>query len=443
MRVIQWSARAAVGLVFLIGPGFARAQSTLSLQQAVDLALASRPALKAEAERIAVAEALVYQAGAWSNPQLEFTNENLRPGQSYSTDVDTLAVVTQPLDVLGKRGRRIEAARQTAVRTAAEADVVRREVAREVKLAYWTARGAQERRDLLEASVANFQRIVDYHQSQLSVGTIPEHDVLRVRLEHEQRQVEAHMATVEAASARIALFRAMGRDDDPSVRLGEPLELDRPATSSSAERLELKVSKAAVQEALANASLQSANARPDLGVIVGYKRTLLPGGVHGANTAIVGVRITLPVWDRNNGNRQAAEAETRRQQQLLAETQADVHADLERARQEYNLRRAEVTDTLKPLREHATSLAGIARAASGNSAVRMAIRPNSPTSRTRRSSATVPPLGESICAIPQSSFMIGLVGFASAHAPLLAWLYHNREYHADTAANQVTLDHQE
>src|SRR5438034_7826727 len=106
-----------------IGGAPASAQEALGLQQAVEKALASRASLKAEAERVTVAEGLRQQATARPNPEFQFQNENLRPGQTYLRDVDTLAYVVQPLDVLGKRGRRIDAAEQTVARTGAADDL--------------------------------------------------------------------------------------------------------------------------------------------------------------------------------------------------------------------------------------------------------------------------------------------------------------------------------
>ena len=79
------------------------------------------------------------QAGALPNPEFQFQNENLRPGQTYSRDVDVLAYVVQPLDVLGKRGRRVDAAEQTVMRTQAEYDLAKMRTVRDVKLAYWAA----------------------------------------------------------------------------------------------------------------------------------------------------------------------------------------------------------------------------------------------------------------------------------------------------------------
>src|ERR1700694_3793115 len=79
-----------------------QAQAQLSLQEAVSRALESRASLKAEAERITAAEGIQKQAGLISNPEFQFQNENLRPGMTYGRDVDTLTLINQPLDILGK-----------------------------------------------------------------------------------------------------------------------------------------------------------------------------------------------------------------------------------------------------------------------------------------------------------------------------------------------------
>ena len=371
---MQWCMRALIGAFVLAVSAPVSGQVRLGVEQAVDVALRSRPALKAEAEKVAAAEGQLRQAGVWPNPDFQFSNENLRPGETYTRDVDTLAVVSQPLDVLGKRGPRIDAAAAVVKRTGEELELARRQVAQRVKLAYWAARGAQERRGLLGASVENFKKIVDYHAAQLRVGAIPEQDVLRVRLESEQLQIAAHLAEADATAARVRLLKEMGRPVTEAVVLTEPLDGTSAIESADAanavsRRSEVRVAQAAVAAAAANARWQDTQARPDLGVMYGYKRTLLPDAPAGVNTAIAGVRITIPLFDRNQGNRDAAAAEARRQQQLLAEAELDAQGDLERAQQEYQLRSAEVANTLRPLRDHAMEIAGIARAAYQQGAV--------------------------------------------------------------------------
>ena len=368
VRRYGWTAFICVSmLIGLSPPGWA--QSRLSLQQAVDKALESRALLRAEAERISAEQGRRQQAGLLPNPEFQFSNENLRPGQNYSRDVDTLAYFTQPLDVLGKRKQRIATAEQTVRRTEAEYALVRRQVVQSVQLAYWVARGAQERRDLLKATAANFQSIIDYHAARLSVGAISEQDFLRVRLEGERIKIAANLAMIETTRTLVRLLKQMGETDVSEVVLTEPLEAGAVAIAPVelqqvlAQRLEMRVAAAAVEEAESRARLEDVSARPDLNLIYGYKRTQVGNSGSGANTAIGGLQINFPIFNRNQGNRAAAGAELRRQRQLLAATEADVRADYFGALQEYQLRRDEVVDTLQPLREQAATIAEIAQAA--------------------------------------------------------------------------------
>jgi outer membrane protein TolC len=187
-----------------------RAQTPLTLQDAVDRALESRASLKADRERIAGAEGATQQAGAFPNPEVSFQNENLRPGQDYGDDVGTLPYVVQPLNILGKRDRRVAAAEQGVVRTRAEFEEARWQVVRDVQMVYWAARGTQAIRDLLRDTVGTFRQILQYHEAQLSVGAIAEQNVLRVRLESERLDVNANLASVRASRADFTTVHGPG-----------------------------------------------------------------------------------------------------------------------------------------------------------------------------------------------------------------------------------------
>jgi outer membrane protein, heavy metal efflux system len=345
------------------------AQSTLGLQEAVSKALESRSTLRAEAQRISVAQGLEKQSRLIANPTFQFENQNLRPGQTYSRDVDTYAYLSQPLDILGKRKQRIAVASEEVNSIQAQYELTRRQIVESVKRAYWEARGAQEARDVLKATVENFQSVVDYHSAQFSVGAIAEQDLLRIRLESERLKIDANLAVVEATRTRAALQKEMGQTDFPELILTEPLDSSRAPViaidirEALAQRVEMRVATAALEEAQAKAKLEDVAARPDLRLFYGYKRTQLVDSTTGTNTALAGIQVTLPITDRNQGNRAAASAEVLRQQQLLAATEAEVRADYYGALQEYQLRRSEVVDTLQPLQEHAATISEIAQGA--------------------------------------------------------------------------------
>ena len=346
-----------------------RAQSTLSLKEAVNKAIESRASLKAESERVSIAQGLEKQAGLTANPVFQFENQNLRPGQTYTRDVDTYAFITQPLDVLGKRKQRIVVAKEGINRTQTGYELAKRQIVQSVRLSYWEARGSQEKRDLLKATVENFQKIIDYQSAQLSVGAISEQDLLRVRLEGERLKIAASLAVIEATRARVQLLKEMGQTDFSEVLLTEPLDTNTLAVETIdieqvlAQRIEMKVASVAIEEAQAKLRFQDVSARPDLNILYGYKRTQLVDATSATNTAQAGLQITLPITDRNQGNRAAASAEVRRQQQLLAATEAEVRADYFGALQEYQLRCVEVVETLQPLREHARTISEITQEA--------------------------------------------------------------------------------
>lgn len=372
MRTTHRSSLAELGIVtcFLLFTGASeqcRAQSRLGLQDAVVQAFAARASLKAAAQTVAVAQGLEKQSSLIPNPTFQFENQNLRPGQTYTRDVDTYAYLTQPLDILGKRKQRIAAAGKEVQTNQEQYELARRQVAKSVKEAYWTARGAQELRDLLKATVDNFQSIVDYHSARLSVGAISEQDFLRIRLEYERLKIAASLAVIQATRARVELQKEMGQMDFPDLILTEPLDASRTLAAVDsqqvlAQRAETRAARAELEKAQAKAKLEAVAARPDLNILYGYKRTQLANSNSGTNTALAGVQITLPFTDRNQGNRAAADAEVVRQQQLLAAAQAGVLADYYGASQEYQLRRSEVTETLQPLRGHAVEIADIAQA---------------------------------------------------------------------------------
>lgn len=374
MKIIHKVGVYRLGILFssFLFVGIARpcdAQSKLSLQEAVDLGLKTRASLKAEAQLVSAAQGLQRQAEVIQNPTFQFENQNLRPGQIYVRDVDTYAYLTQPLDVLGKRKQRIAVATKEVANTQAKYELVRRQIAQDIKRSYWIARGAQEVRDLLNSSVENFQKILGYHSAQLTVGAISEQDFLRIRLEDERLKIAANLAVLEATRTRVQLQREMGQRDFPDLRLAEPLDaIQIPIASGTiqqvlAQRIEMRVANAALESAQAKARLEEVAARPDLSVEFGYKRTQLVDATAGTNSALAGVQITLPLMDRNQGNRAAANAEVLRQEQLLAETQANVLADYYSALQEYELRAKEVSGILQPLREHAKEVSEISQAA--------------------------------------------------------------------------------
>ena len=76
-----------------------------------------------------------------------------------------------------------------------------------------------------------------------------------------------------------------------------------------------------------------------------------------------GVQVDLPFANRNQGNIGAAEAEVRVAEASLAAVEATVKAEVRAAQSEYELRRRQLLEILRTLREHASESSKIALAA--------------------------------------------------------------------------------
>lgn len=342
------------------------AQETLTLEAAVERALASHPLLAEGRQRVESARGQLRQAPLTFNPKLILQAENYRnwgtrpilPGR----ESDDFAYLQQTFETAGKRGKRVELASRGLRAAELELEVLRRNVARDVSLAYWAALGAQKVHELLLESVGNFRKIVEYHEIRVREGAMAENDLLRVRLELGRIELAANSAALDAARARIELFRAMGQTAFPEVRLGEPLETAAAAPPLAEEealerRPEARLARERLEQARANLVLQRANATPNFDVLFGFKRSM------GENTLIAGLQWDLPVLNRNQGNVQSAAAEIKAAEANLAATEAIIRAEVKAAAAEYETRRAQIRDLVGRLRQEAAETSKIAQAA--------------------------------------------------------------------------------
>ncbi len=338
------------------------AQTTLTLDEAVRTALERRPELKAAEARVSAAQGLKSQAGLLPNPRLIFQAENLRGSNfDYSNDADSFAYFSQVIETSGRRGNRIAVGEANVGRTRLEEEQLRREIGFQVREAYWLALGVQFARDLYEQNDRYFKQVVEYHEARLKEGKIAEVDVLRVRLQAEQINAALENARLDVDKAQLLLAREMGLITSVPWRLTERFdELEEPRITKGSVPSTLVESRLVAQEvavARANLGLERAAGRPDLEAIFGYKRTA------GLNTAIAGLQLNLPMFDRNQGARAAAQAETLAAQRTLDATNARLDFEAALARKEYEARLRQARDIFAPLHQQGDQISDISRAA--------------------------------------------------------------------------------
>jgi cobalt-zinc-cadmium efflux system outer membrane protein len=304
----------------LIGPTLERYFDPLQGTSSSDLvqkALASNGELAAVRIEIARARARLRQAGLRPNPTLDFEQKSGRYVGSTG-ESETSIGVALPVELGGKRRRRIELAQ--AELEAVEAEVADRErrLAAEVRSTYVEALAALRELETTENLNNLDLQTTRLVQARVNEGeTAPiELNLLRVevdRLRSRRALIEGRLKTVLLRLKNLAGIPAAEplrlREDLLSPVLpAPPASLDAAIDIALRNRPDLKLARLNEEVAQAGLSLARANGTPDLTAFSRYTLDRSsyedsPVGVRNDrdNFLTFGVSIGIPVFNRNQG----------------------------------------------------------------------------------------------------------------------------------------------
>ena len=354
LRGFAVTAALVVGLgVWLGGATGARAQTSLSLHDAIEMAKAS-PASEIAEARIAEARGGVRQAGLGINPRLFLQSEDLRPwagDYAFETQSEDYGYLSQTFELGGKRGKRVQLAEARLRVTEAMNAAAMQQLAGRVAGAYWNAVSLLRVITLLNEDMGAVDEMVRYHRERVDAGAMRGVDLLRMEIERDRLRLSLQAAKNEAAVARLELFRQMGRTPTAVTltdKLDEsPVILPSDVATVLAERPDVRAAREALAAAEDDLRLQRANALPDVDLLGGYKRNLA------ANTGYGGLQIPLSLRNRNQGEIERARAGVAAARATLALLETQVRVQVEQARTSYEAQQVTIRETLPELRTHA------------------------------------------------------------------------------------------
>lgn len=281
----------------------------LTLADAESMALAASPALGAAEARIDAALGRQTQAGLYPNPHAGY----------HATEVGNLGTagaqggfVSQRLITGGKR--RLDQA--IAERDVDEAHfrfhARRQQVLGDVRVRYFEALAAQRRVELTKDLARIGDDLVAATEKLLKARQGTENDLLQAQIRADESHVLFDNARNEHLEAWRRLAAVLGAPNMSLRPLAGELEDDLPQINWNQCRavvLDGHPDLNAAQARLERADVAVARARkepiPDVDVFVSVRHQ----NVTGDDVANVEVGIPLPIFDRNQGNIQAAEAE--------------------------------------------------------------------------------------------------------------------------------------
>lgn len=319
----------------LLATGSARGDGARSLIFRDVVALARR---QAPAVRLADADVDVARgrrAGARvlvaDNPVLS-GGVGSRWGAERTTDRELSLAV--PIELGGQRRKRTAAADADIRVAEASARDVERQVAGAAAAAYFEVLFAREVVALAEERRALAQKLVETARERKRAGDATEFEVNLAEGELSRARSGVASAMRRVATARTRLATLLGLDSMEGVALVGELD-DRSfvdvdgAGAGAGDRSDVQVARARVSAAGADVELADARRWPALSFQVTYAHE------ESDDIAFGGLAITLPIFDRGQGERASARAERHRAALELDLTERAASAELEGARAAY------------------------------------------------------------------------------------------------------------
>jgi outer membrane protein, heavy metal efflux system len=273
-------------------------RARLELAEALALARVHDPSLAAARLRRPLDLAGLSVAGERPNPEARYEHTNELP-----RDLVSLA---QPLELGGKRGRRIAAAR-AALRTG-EAELAQAEAQAEAdaRRAYYALSSAQRREAIareLRDLAARGQRVAAEREQ---VGDVSRLEVLQAGLLRDAAENEAAALGGELAATRAELNARIGRPlAEPTEVSGDLPELPPPAPPDAARNAALAVLDRRIDEAQARLGVARAQRIPDLTVEGTLTHGAEPEFTWGYHAAVA---VVIPLFTRHTAGVQLEEA---------------------------------------------------------------------------------------------------------------------------------------
>lgn len=334
-----WFARPLAGLLFIaliVGPAAsARADdaSPLTRARVIELARSSSPTVRVaatavEEERAGLIGARIF---ARDNPVFEAV---AGPRWGDDTAMDIEATLAIPIELGGKRRKRVAVANAAIQRATAEVAVDEQDAISRALAAYYRALHAQDRLRLAEERKKLADQLLAAAESRKLAGDVAELEVNLAATEVARAESEALAEAAEVERARGDLAITLGLDlADVAVvdgSLGERAAFDALRDTDAQERADVTAAREAVRAEEAEIVSADAARFPDLSFRVTYARE--DGGT---DIVLAGLAVTLPLFDRGQGERAAARVRTRRAELELDLTEQAVATEVEVASQAY------------------------------------------------------------------------------------------------------------
>ncbi|HET9181871.1 MAG TPA: TolC family protein [Candidatus Angelobacter sp.] len=282
------------------------ATKLITLDEAIRLALANSPSIKATRTQVQQNQAQEVTANLRPNPVFGGDSQFIpffNPSQLSENVEQYDAGLAYTFETGGKRHKRLLSARdQTGVTRSQVADA-ERTLTFNVAQQFINALLANSNLQFAQEDLESFRQTVNISEQRYKAGDISEGDYLKIKLQLLQFQTDVSSAQVAKVQALGSLRQLMGyasvpRNYDVSGDLAyQPLTagLEDLEARALSERPDLRAAEQGINAARSQLTLAQADGKPDVTLTTNYSHT------PGLGSLSWFVSVPLPIFDRNQG----------------------------------------------------------------------------------------------------------------------------------------------
>lgn len=276
----------------------------LTFEQIYELAARDNLLVNAVRRRRAVAEAQILIAGQRPNPDFISGYTRSEPRMNYS--------VSQLVELGGKRGRRIDVAKNELRLTELDVDAALRTLRHDVRAGYFNLALARNNYELGQQAVVQAKELADIARTRFEAGDIAQFEVLQANLGVDRATNDLDRLANAERIARAVLNQLLNREPEAPLDQRDSLFVRLAAQSTQtligqalSQNVELRAVEQQIKTEESRLKLARAQRIPDL--------TLEPG-VETLDSAFphpgfkMQVTVPLPIFNRNRGEIQRSSA---------------------------------------------------------------------------------------------------------------------------------------
>ncbi len=328
-----------IALIVLLHP-LAGDTLELGMNNGVRLFLERNQLLKAEKYGVESSRGELTTASTRPNPQLSVNAsyiDLMKPTPDFSS-TQMSARIDQTFELGGKRSDRIAVAEHSLSEATDEFENTSHNLVDDFKETFLSAALAEKEYQFARESFDIFSKLKDAAEKRLAAGDIGGEEFTQLRLE--ELTYAQHLSEAEQTMTETLSKLRESLDFGPSVPLKISYDFspvfELPAEDSlralaETQRGDLHAERERVREEESSVRLARANGIPDLDVGIELDRQ----GPEFKNMVGGGLGIAVPLFDRNQGAIQSAEAEYREGRFLLTEKEIEVKNEVHSAYMNY------------------------------------------------------------------------------------------------------------